>query len=115
MQLLKRLLRYGKSTIFLNRTRQQAHSAFELTNSIQHSIRDLFDLLYKLNDELSNTKDRMAALERNLDAHGGSLAAQSNALAAQAELALGGRRSYEQKLSAVCAAVDMLSRSALSH
>ncbi len=96
MQLLKRLLRYGKSMVFLDRTRQQAHSAFEIT-------RDLFALLIELNADI-------AQLKQSLEAQGGSLAAQSKTLTVQAEVAVAARRSYEQKLSAVSAAVDLLSR-----
>ena len=66
MHFLNRLLRYGKSGLYLNRTRQQAASAFEQTHSIQHSLRDLFELLYTLNAELDSAKERLAGLRSSV-------------------------------------------------
>jgi len=105
MRLLKRLLRYGKSGLYLNRTRQQAAAAFEQTNSIQHSLRDLFELLYGLDKE---ARERLAGLET-------ALSSQTSALAAQSELSAALRRSYDQRLSAVSAGLQMLSRLTPTH
>lgn len=92
MQLLNQLLRYANSLRLLNRTRTQV-------TALETSVRELFDGA-GLGADVQGSKGRGAL----------SIAALSNALAKQAELAAERTRVLDHKIASIAAGLDMLAR-----
>jgi SAM-dependent methyltransferase len=105
MQFLRRFLRYAKSLLLLNSTRDQVALIGDKVSNLQASFRELFDFIHRLNAEFQNTKDLLAAQSNALTAH-------SDAIARQSEVSAEQLRSFDHKVTSIAAGFDMLSRSA---
>jgi SAM-dependent methyltransferase len=101
--MLRRLARYAKSVVLLNRTRAQATLAQAQIAACQATIRELFELVQDLEPRLGRFDDARLELTR-------SIAKQSETLAHESRLNQSRLHTYDQKIAAISGAFDTLAK-----